>query len=180
MNSDSLGNTMPPTKLPSPPLTLASIEPDMAPRSVAPDPSSITVQWHGVSSICPSRWSMLPDRWSTVNSEHMADLKAMIADAFAFRQVVDDTSSYADEPSHTRAAADALRTLLMNPLLHTLHFDIFKKVAKSPMKTKVRDWQDKRHSELSECRRLMFKYDITPSNEDRYRYFSGNLHGRNF
>ncbi|KAE9972917.1 hypothetical protein EG328_004685 [Venturia inaequalis] len=144
-----MGNTSAPTKLQSPPLTLASIETDMAPRNVAPEPSSIVVEWHGVSSsICASRWSMLPDRWSTVNNDHVVDLKAMIANAFAFRQVVDDASAYADEPTHTRAAADALRTLLMNPLLHTLYSDIFKKVAKSPMKTKVRDWQDKRHSEL--------------------------------
>lgn len=110
---------------------------------------------------------MLPDRWSTVNNDHMVDLKTMIADAFAFRQVVDDASAYADEQAHTRAAANALRTLLMNPLLHTLYSDIFKKVAKSPMKTKVRDWQDKRHSELSEYRWPMSKFDATPAYPDR-------------
>lgn len=158
MESDSpvkTDNTITPTNPPSPPLTLASIKQhptDMASRniSLAPDPSSIVVKWHGVSSICTSRWCMLPDRWNTVNKHHEADLKAMIADAFAFRKVVDDPSSYAHELTHTRAAADALRALLMNPLLHTLHSNIFKKVAKSPMRTKVRDWQDKRHSELSE------------------------------
>lgn len=158
MESDSpvkMDITSTPTSPPSPPLTLASIEQhptNMAPRnsSLATDPSSIVVKWHGVSSICTSRWCMLPDRWNTVNKGHEADLKAMIADAFAFRKVVDEPSSYADEPTQTRAAADALRALLMNPLLHTLHSNIFKKVAKSPMRTKVRDWQDKRHSELSE------------------------------
>lgn len=105
----------------------------------------------------------------------MVDLKAMIANAFAFRQVVDDASAYADEPTHTRAAADALRTLLMNPLLHTLYSDIFKKVAKSPMKTKVRDWQDKRHSELSEYRWPMSKFDATSSNPNRHEQSPGNF-----
>ncbi|QDS74155.1 hypothetical protein FKW77_001514 [Venturia effusa] len=157
MESDSsikMDNTAASINPPSPPLTLTSIERnplDMAPRSssLAPDKSAVVVKWHSVNSICPSRWTMLPDRWSIVNSDHTDDLKAMISDAFSFRRIVDDSSPYPDEPTYTRAAADALRTLLMNPLLHALHSNnIFKRVAKSPMKTKVRDWQDKRHSEL--------------------------------
>lgn len=91
---------------------------------------------------------MLPDRWSTVNDDCATNLKAMISDAFVFRTIVDRHASYTNEPAHTRAAADALRTLLMNPSFHTLHSEIFKQDVKQSPKTKVADWMHKRHSEL--------------------------------
>lgn len=91
---------------------------------------------------------MLPDRWSIVNTDRIADLKAMISDAFAFRTVVDEHAPYTDKPTHTRAAADVLRRLLMNPLFHTLHSDIFKDDVKQSPRTKVTDWQHKRQREL--------------------------------
>lgn len=147
---DAMYNTpLSPSHLPSPPRSSTEITTNMVPRnSLAPDSSSTVVNWHGINAICPSRWSMLPDRWNTVNSECVADLKAMISDAFAFRAIVDEPDFHVDKPAHTRAAADALRTLLMNPLFHTLHSDIFKNDVRQSPRTKVTDWRHKRQSEL--------------------------------
>jgi hypothetical protein len=147
--TDTMCSTTSPPNLPPSPTTTAEQPTNMTPRNcLAPEPSTIIVTWHGVGSICPSRWSMLPDRWSIVNNDYIANLKAMITDAFAFRAVVDDHAPHPDRATHTQAAATALRSLLMNTLFCTLHSDIFRKDVKQSPRARVTDWQHKRQSEL--------------------------------
>jgi hypothetical protein len=151
-----MSNTPTPLRLPpfaySPPSTppQASAELDkMAPRkSLAPDPSSINVYWPNAGTVSPQRWALLPDRWKLLDDDCVNKLKAMIDDAMTFRTTFDQSASYASRADHTRAIANTLRKLVMNPIFHTLHSQIFKPNLKQTQMMKVVTWLHKRQDEL--------------------------------